>query len=127
MMYTATYSLHMTAILLSLLFFIVRGFWMMTDSGLLQHKFVRIAPHVIDTVLLASAFTLAVLIQQYPFSDSWLTAKLLALVAYIGLGTVAIKRGKTKAIRSGAFVAALGVFVYIVSVAFSRNALGFFG
>jgi uncharacterized membrane protein SirB2 len=124
-LYIATHSLHMTTALLSITFFLVRGYWMLTDNGLLQHKVTRIAPHIIDTLLLASAIGLMFIVAQYPFTDSWLTVKLFALVAYIVLGTIAIKRGKTKAQRTMALVAALLVFVYIVSVAFTKNPLGF--
>lgn len=95
---------------------------MLQDSSLLNAKPVKILPHIVDTVLLLSAFTLAYLIGQAPFADSWLTAKLLALVAYIVLGVFALRRGKTKVIRSAAFVAALLTFFYIVGVAFSRSA-----
>ena len=125
--YIALHSLHMTTALLSITLFLVRGYWMLTDNAILQHKVTRIAPHIIDTLLLASAIGLMFVIGQYPFVNGWLTAKLLALVAYIVLGTFAIKRGKTKAQRTIALVAALLVFVYIVYVAFSKNSLGFAG
>lgn len=125
--YSMTLMLHLIAVTTSGLFFLLRGIWMLQDSRLLATKPVRILPHIVDTVLLLSAFTLAYLIGSYPFADAWLTAKLLALVAYIGLGVVALKRGKTKTIRSVAFVAALLTFVYIVGVAFSRDpTLGMF-
>jgi uncharacterized membrane protein SirB2 len=96
---------------------------MMNGSAMLQRRWVRIVPHIIDTLLLASALTLAVWSAQYPFEQNWLTAKLIALFAYIGLGTVALKRGKSKAVRIAAFIAALAVFVYIVMVAVTRQVL----
>jgi uncharacterized membrane protein SirB2 len=80
-------------------------------------------PHVIDTLLLASALTLVVWSHQYPGAQNWLTAKLLALIVYIGLGTVALKRGRTKGARIAAFIAALLVFGYIVKVALTRQVL----
>lgn len=82
-------------------------------------------PHVIDTALLASAVTLAVLSGQYPLAQGWLSAKVLALLLYIVLGTVALKRGKTRAVRAGAFAAALACFGYIVAVAVSKQPLPF--
>jgi uncharacterized membrane protein SirB2 len=100
---------------------------MLTNNGMLAHKFTKIAPHVIDTLLLGSAITLLFIIGQYPFVNHWLTAKIIALVAYILLGTIAIKRGKTKTQRSIALVAALVTFGYILSVAISRNPMGFLG
>jgi len=124
-LYTASHFVHLTCALISISLFLVRGYWMLTDNLLLQHKVTRVAPHVIDTVLLASAIALMFIVAQYPFVNSWLTAKFFALLAYIVLGTIAIKRGKTKPQRTIALVAALGVFAYLVSVALTRNPLGF--
>lgn len=121
MNYLAVKHLHMTCAALSGAFFFVRGIWMLRESSLLQRRWVRIIPHVIDTVLLASAITLAVWSAQYPLAQSWLTAKVIGLILYIVLGTIALKRGKTKTVRATAFVAALAVFGYIVSVAITRH------
>ena len=78
-------------------------------------------PHVIDTALLASAVALAVTIRQYPGTSAWLTAKVAGLVAYIVLGTIALKRRKSRRVRIAAFYGALAVFVYIVGVAATRD------
>ena len=121
MSYLAIKHLHMTCAALSGFFFFVRGIWMLLESPKLQQRWVKIAPHIIDTILLASALTMAVWSSQYPFAQNWLTAKLFALIAYILLGTVALKRGKTKTVRTAAFVAALAVFGYIVKVALTRQ------
>jgi uncharacterized membrane protein SirB2 len=123
MSYLAIKHLHMTCAALSGTFFFIRGIWMLLESPQLQQRWVKIAPHIIDTVLLASALTMAVWSSQYPFAQNWLTAKLLALVAYILLGTIALKRGKTKSVRATAFVAALAVFAYIVKVAITRQVI----
>lgn len=119
-------SIHVLCALASICFFITRGVWMFTSSALLQRKFVRIAPHVIDTLLLIAALILCIMIGQYPFVDGWLTVKFIALFVYIGLGVVALRAGKTKSIRATAFIAAILVFAFIVSVAVTRNPLGFF-
>ncbi|KIF82093.1 SirB2 family protein [Noviherbaspirillum autotrophicum] len=121
--YLAIKHLHMTCAALSGSFFLVRGVWMLRDSAMLKQRWVRIAPHVIDTVLLVSALVMVVWSGQYPFVQGWLTAKVLALIAYILLGTVALKRGRTKGTRTVAFVAALLVFAYIVKVALTRQVL----
>lgn len=113
--------IHSIAAVLSGLFFIIRGFWMLNEHRLLEHKFVKVAPHIIDTLLLASALYLCYLINFYPFQVDWLTAKLLALVLYIVVGTIALKRGKTKAIRATAFASALLIFAYIIGVAVTKN------
>lgn len=123
MSYYALKHIHMTFAVLSGVLFLVRGLWMLADSGYLQRRWVKIAPHVIDTLLLASAVGLAVWSSQYPGQSPWLTAKLVALVAYIGLGTVALKRGRTRAVRTLAFVGALACFAYILAVAVTKNPL----
>lgn len=119
--YLALKHLHVTCALLSGSFFALRGIWMLRDSARLQQRWVRIAPHIIDTLLLGSALIMVFWSQQYPFVQPWLTAKVLALLAYIGIGTVALKRGRTKRVRAAAFVAALATFAYIVSVALTRQ------
>lgn len=124
-MYMAFKHSHMLLAAISGLFFLVRGAWMLMDSDRLQKKWVKIVPHVVDTLLLACAIALCVILNQYPFVDSWLTVKVVMLVAYIGLGMVALKRGKTKAIRTVAFFAALASFLFMVSVAISHHPLGF--
>ena len=126
-MYSALKHLHLTAVILSLCLFALRGVWMLADSPRLGRRWVRIVPHVIDTALLASAIGLTVILHQYPFAQGWLTAKVLGLIAYIILGSIALKRGPTKPIRAAAFIGSLAVFGYIVSVALSRSPLGFLG
>lgn len=116
---------HVTTVVLTLSLFILRGLWMLADSPRLQRRWVKIVPHVIDTLLLASGLTLGWIIQQYPFVHTWLTAKVVGLVAYIGLGTIALKRGRSKTIRTVAWIGALLVFGYIVSVALYHSPWGF--
>lgn len=121
MSYLAIKHFHITCAILSGSFFLIRGTWMLTASPLLQQRWVRIAPHLVDTLLLASAITLAVMSGQYPLAQNWLTAKVVALLVYIVLGAIALKRGKTRAVRTAAFVAALAVFAYIVTVAVTKQ------
>lgn len=117
-------QVHVACAAISILGFAARGVLMLLDSPLLAARFARIAPHVVDTLLLASAIALAWMSGQYPFSQDWLTAKVLALLAYIALGTLALKRGRSKAVRAACFALALAVVLYIVSVALTRNPLG---
>ena len=123
--YPALKALHVGCAVLSITGFAARGMLMLRDSPLLGARWLRIAPHVVDTVLLASALGLAWMSGQYPFAQSWLTAKLVALLAYIAFGTVALKRGRSKPVRTAAFALALVTVLYIVSVALTRNPLGF--
>ena len=119
-------KLHVACAMLSIAGFALRGALMLRDSVLLRSRVARVAPHVVDTLLLASAVALAWQSGQYPFAQSWLTAKLLALIAYIVLGTIALKRGRSKNVRTVAFWLALLAVLYIVSVALTRNPVGFF-
>lgn len=123
--YTLLKHIHLTTIAITLTLFVLRGIWMMADSPRLQARWVRIAPHVNDTLLLISGFGLAIMLGQYPLVDGWLTAKLFALIAYIVLGTIALKRGRTKRTRIAAWIAALLVLGYIVAVAVTHNPLPF--
>jgi uncharacterized membrane protein SirB2 len=119
--------LHLSTIALTLALFVLRGIWMMAESPRLQARWVRIVPHINDTLLLASGIGLAVLTQQYPLVHGWLTAKFFALILYIVLGTVALKRGKTRGQRIAAWVAALLVFGYMVAVAVTHDPFPFMG
>jgi len=123
MPYIALKHLHVTFVALSGLLFLVRGIWMLRASPRLQQRWARIVPHIVDTLLLASAIGLAVVSHQYPGQMPWLTAKVLALVAYIVLGAVALKRGRTQGVRTAAFIGALACFAYIVAVAVTKNPL----
>lgn len=117
-------SVHVGAVVLSLAGFVLRGALMLAGSPLLGRRFTRIAPHVVDTVLLASALALAWQIGQWPFVDHWLTAKVLALVAYIVLGVLALGRARSPRARGLAFAGALTAAAYIVWVALTRDPRG---
>ena len=116
-------GIHLLAITLTITGFVLRGTWMLSESPLLQAKPTRILPHVNDTVLLLSALWAASLLGQYPFVDTWLTAKLFGLLAYIVLGAAALNYGPTRKIRAVAFAAALLSFAYVVTVALTKNPL----
>jgi len=125
MLYLAVKYLHITCVILSGCGFFLRGVLMLKDSPWLRSPWARVVPDTVDSLLLASALTLAVLLGQYPFVDAWLTAKVLGLLAYIGLGMLALRQGAAKGVRVVAWLAALTVFAYIVSVALTKDAAGF--
>jgi uncharacterized membrane protein SirB2 len=125
--YPALKAVHVTCVAASYGLFFTRGVWMARQSAMLQRRWVKIVPHVVDTVLLASAIALAVAIRQYPFVSGWLTAKVLGLLVYIGLGMIALGRARTRRARITAWVAAQMVFFYIVAVALTRNPLPWSG
>lgn len=125
-MYFAIKHLHILCAILSGFGFILQGVWMMCRSPLLAHRVTRTLPHVIDTVFLGSAITLATMSGQYPFVAPWVTAKVVGLVVYIVLGATALRWGRTMLVRVWALIAALAVFYWIVSVALSKNPAGYF-
>jgi len=117
-------SIHVGCVIVSLAGFGARGLLMLADSPRLNARLVRVAPHVVDTLLLASALWLCWLLGQYPFVQAWLTAKVLGLLAYIGFGTVALRRGRTKPVRVAALLAAVLAAAYVVAVALTRDPRG---
>jgi len=118
-------AIHGLCAVISFTLFFLRGIWTMRNSPIMQKNWVKKVPHKIDTVLLISALALAFTIQQYPFVDAWLTAKIIGLLLYIGLGMVALKFAKSNPVRLIAWLAAMMMFFYIVLVARTHNPLPF--
>lgn len=116
---------HMTLAATSISLFLIRGLWMLAGSPMLSRGWVKRTPHLVDTLLLASAIALAWWAGVSPLSSPWLGAKIAALVAYIVLGSIALKYGKTRLSRFVAFIAAIGCFAYIVTTAVTKNPLFF--
>lgn len=120
MSYLALKHLHVTCVIVSGLGFMLRSWWMWRESPLLQHRLTRVLPHFVDSTLLGSALLMAWMSGQYPVAQPWLTAKLCGLLAYILLGAMALKRGRTRIIRARFAGLALLAYAYIVSVAMTR-------
>lgn len=118
MNYFVIKQIHMTAAVLSIVFFVIRAYWSVSSSPKLQARLVKILPHIIDTVLLVAGVMLAVMIGP---EQPWILAKIVALVLYIGVGTIAIKRGKTAGTRAVAALIAIAIFAYIVGVAIKHD------
>lgn len=115
---------HIAAVMLSGSVFVLRA--VATNAGAMWAMAapLRYLTYTVDTVLLTAALMLATILRQYPFVHGWLTVKVLLLVLYIGLGTFALKRGRTRAIRIGCAVAAVLVFALIITVARAHHPLG---
>ncbi|MBL8473738.1 MAG: SirB2 family protein [Rhodocyclaceae bacterium] len=125
MSYALLKAVHVTCVALSGTGFFLRGLLMLSGSPWLAARPVKILPHVVDSVLLASAAGLALTLHQYPFVHAWLTAKVLGLLAYILLGMLALRpSARSIRLRGAAWLSALLVFAYIVSVALSRDVRG---
>jgi len=114
--------IHMSTAFISISFFIVRGFWVFKRSSMMSKKWVKILPHINDTILLTTATMLAIATQQYPFVHTWLTAKFITLIVYIVFGMFALKRAKEMKNKVLFFILSLLAFSYIVSVALTRSA-----
>jgi len=112
-------SMHITLAYITVLGFVVRGVWSLTDSALRTQKWVKITPHVIDTLLLALGVAMAISLRISPL-EGWLAAKLIGLLAYIGFGVLTM-RAATHRMKMVGFVGALASVGYIFAVAFARN------
>ena len=110
-------TLHVSCVLISYTLFFLRGIWTLKASNIMQQRWVKIVPHLVDTLLMSSAILLAYSIGQYPFQDVWLTEKFLALLLYIGLGSIALHGGKNMTQRLLAWLAAQAIFACIVTIA----------
>ncbi|WP_408609404.1 SirB2 family protein [Alteromonas pelagimontana] len=117
--------LHLTAVGLSIFLFVLRFMWAQFNPAILQKKWAKVVPHIIDTVLLASAIWLCFLLSQYPLVTGWLTFKLIGVVLYIVLGLFALKKAKTAQGRWLCFIAALVVLASTAHVAFTKQPLFF--
>jgi uncharacterized membrane protein SirB2 len=124
--YLALRHVHIACAILTITLFVLRGGLMLADSPWQQNVALRYLPHAVDTVLLTTALMLTTVIHQYPFAVGWLTAKVVLLVVYIVLGSIALRRGRTKTVRVAAFVAALATIGYLVTVARAHHPLGIF-
>lgn len=114
---------HLTFVLLSLFSFVGRIMLAQMHSELLQKKWIKIGPHIVNTLLLITGFMLVFQGEWLSGEYSWIVAKIIALLGYVGLGTVAIKSQGT--LRWQAFAGAVACFIYIAIVAVSKHALFF--
>ncbi|MDJ0653743.1 MAG: SirB2 family protein [Xanthomonadales bacterium] len=111
---------HMVLATVSISGFLLRGAGRLGGRSWVRRRWVRIAPHVIDTLFLVSGVTLAWILGASPLNTDWLAAKIAGLVAYILLGILAF-RGRRRGLRVVSFVLALAAFGYVVLVAFSKR------
>lgn len=122
-MYAALKWLHVACVVASGAGFVVRGALTLAGSPLRRARFVRVAPHVVDSVLLAAAVAMAVIARLSPHAHPWLAAKIGGLLLYIVLGALALRPGRSPTVRALAFVGAVLTFAYIVGTALQRDPL----
>jgi len=118
--------LHVTTVFVSFVLFVLRAYSIFSQGQFHRTRLFRLAPHINDSILLASALGLVIALKQYPFIEAWLTVKVLLLPVYIFLGMAFMKWAKTGWERVVLFTSAVLCFAYIVSVAVSRQPLGIF-
>ena len=125
--YVLLKQVHIGFALLSIAGFVLRWNGLMKQARFSSHRLTKTAPHVIDTLFLASGLMLTFTIGQYPLSTGWLTSKIAGLLAYILLGMAAMSEKFSRAGRSVAFLAALLTYTWIISVARLKSPWGFLG
>jgi uncharacterized membrane protein SirB2 len=116
---------HQSAVALSFAGFFARGVGSLAGAEWTRGVVARRLPHVVDTVLLLSALLLAWMLRLSPATAPWLAAKIAGLVLYVALGVAALRPRRAVRWRAAAWLGALLVFGWIVSVAVSKNPLGF--
>jgi uncharacterized membrane protein SirB2 len=117
---------HIGFVAASVTLFVIRGCLMLAQSPQVHAGLLRYTSYTIDTMLLTAALMLTSVIHQYPFATGWLTMKVCLLVVYVVLGSIALKRGRTRRARVAAFVAALLTVAFMYSVARAHHPLGAF-
>lgn len=124
-MYMMFKHIHLTAIALSVFLFVLRFIWSQFSPSVLEKKWLKITPHIVDTILLLSALGLCVILNQYPFVQGWLTFKVVGLVAYILLGLFALKWARNAPLKWIGFIGALTWLGLIAKVAVTKQPLFF--
>ena len=118
--------LHITLVTLSVALFTVRGLGVLAGQAWPMAGWARGLAPVIDSLLLLAGGTLWWLLQLNPTQNHWLLAKLVLLIVYIVLGTLALKRAPTRGAKALCFVAALAVVGFMASIAVAHHPLGLF-
>jgi len=123
-LFAALKLVHMSCAFLSISGFTLRGYWMLSGNPLLRSRATRVVPHIIDSLLLATAVGMLFIWRVSPLQVDWLCAKIVALLAYIGLGMVALRLAKTARVKTIAWLLALCCAGYIIVVAYTKNPMG---
>lgn len=104
--------------------FALRAFATIAGSRWPLSRPARVASWVIDTGLLTAGALLWATLQINPVVQAWLGAKLLLLLVYIALGTMALRRARMPAARLVWTLAALACFAWIVGTAIAHDPHG---
>lgn len=123
-LYPQIKSVHVAAVIASGSLFLLRGLAVQAKARWPMITPVRILSYCIDVVLLTAALILVTILPSAVYANGWLATKLVLLVIYIGLGTFALKRGRTPAVRRATFAGALLVYATMFSIARTHHPLG---
>jgi len=124
--YLSLKNFHLLTVAITAALFLLRFYWLQTGSAMLQRRWVRIVPHLNDTLLLLSGVLLVTITHFYPFTPqgNWLTEKLFGVIIYIALGAIALgRRPRAQKVRWIAFIVALIALVAIVQLATTKMPL----
>lgn len=124
-LYPVVKAMHIGLVLASGCLFVLRGLAVLLGHSVAMRAPVRYLSYAIDSALLAAALALLAILHLNPFTTPWLAAKLALLVAYIVLGSLALRRAHTLPRRALAFAAALLCFGAMYSIARRHDPLGF--
>lgn len=119
--YATLKLVHVTCVVASGVGFALRGALALADAPVMRRRWVRVVPHLVDTLLLGSAIWMAVMAHLNPTQHPWLGTKIVLLGVYVVLGGFALRRARTRATRIAAYVGALAVFAWIVGIALTRR------
>lgn len=122
--YSTLKLVHLSAVALSFAGFFARGLGALQCAPWVRGRAARSLPHAVDSVLLLSALALAWRLRLDPLATPWLLAKIVGLLVYIALGVLALRPGRPPGQRAAAWLAAMAVFGYIVSVALTKHPAG---
>lgn len=123
-MYIALLFVHKITVVLSIIGFVARGWGHIFGKNWVSKKLVKIAPHIVDTLLIVSAISL-VFVTGFKFTDTWIIAKILGLIGYIVLGLMAFRFAKDRLSKAIYWLAALIVIFYVVAVAMHKTPFPF--
>jgi uncharacterized membrane protein SirB2 len=119
--------LHLATVALSVGLFALRGSGVLLGMRWPMRPSVRRLSVFIDVWLLLAGGALWWLLQHHPVRNPWLGAKLVLLVVYIVLGSLALKRARGRGTKALCFLAALACVAFMASVATHRHPLGWWG
>jgi len=120
-MYLIIKNIHMAFATLTIIGFLLRGYWRISGSSFYKSRAMKVVPHAIDAMFLATGIWLIVILNLNPMQHPWLLAKFLTLFAYVGLGMIAFRFGRTPEIRLIAFVGAVASFAFVVGAAVAKS------